>query len=111
MLHTIRRNEPRECLSPRERDTLRAIAETVIPGGRLVPAAGAATVAKVEELLAATGPTSTRAYRALVAGVDGAARARHFRGFARLPAPARTSLLEWLRGGDYLRRTALRALV
>ena len=113
MLHSIRGRAEggRETLSPRERDTLRAIAETAIPGGRFVPAAGVATVAKVEDFLHASGPGFTRAYRALVAGVDTAARARHLRGFARLTPAARTGMLEWFRGGDYLRRTALRALL
>jgi hypothetical protein len=111
MLHTIRSRSTRELLSSRERDTLRAVAETAIPGGKHVPAADDATIARVEELLHASGPTFTRGYRALLAGLDGAARARHLRGFTRLPGPARTRLLDWLRSGDYLRRTALRALL
>ncbi len=111
MLHSIRQRGRRETLSSRERDTLRAIAETAIPAGRHLPGAGDATVAKVEELLAATGPGFTRAHRGPLATGDGAAAVRPLRGFPRLPAPARVRLLEWLRHGDYLRRTALRALL
>ena len=37
--------------SPVARSTLRAIAETAIPAGRFIPAAGEATAAKVEQLV------------------------------------------------------------
>ncbi len=109
MLHAIRQRA--ECLTQRERDTLTAIAETAIPPGRTLPGAGASTVGKVEELLTATGPGFTRAYRALIAAVDTAAHARYLRRFSRLAPRSRTRVLEWLRTGDYVRRTALRALL
>jgi choline dehydrogenase-like flavoprotein len=109
MLHQIHRRTPP--LPPRERATLQALAETALPPGRLMPGADTRTVSKVEAFLAATGEGFARAYRGLLGGLDALARARYLRGFAALPDRRRAALLEWLRGGDYLRRTTLRALL
>jgi choline dehydrogenase-like flavoprotein len=109
MLHAIRSRA--DVLGDPERDTLLALAETAIPPGRRFPGADARTVDRVEEFCAATGPGFTRVYRGLIAGIDGLARARHLRRFHRLPLASRLALLDWLRSGDYVRRTLLRGLL
>src|SRR5688500_17577167 len=110
MLHHVA-VESRTVLSERERETLIAVAEAAIPPGRLMPGAGAATVARVEAFLAIAGRSVAQGYRALIATVDGLAYARWFRPFARLELERRERILENLRRSDYVRRTALRALV
>jgi choline dehydrogenase-like flavoprotein len=109
MLHAIRSRAA--IFSPAERDTLLALAETAIPPGRRFPGADGRTVDRVAELCAVSGPTFTRVYRGLVGGLDGLARARHLRRFARLGPARRAALLDWLRGGDYVRRTLLRGVL
>ncbi len=97
-------------LSARETASLIAVAEAAIPAGRFVPAAGAATVDKVVEFLAHT-PALLGGYRALLAGLDGAAWLHHRRPLTRLTPEARVALLQRWRRAGLGRRTAVRALV
>jgi choline dehydrogenase-like flavoprotein len=110
MLHQIR-TPSRPVLTPGERRTLVAIAETALPPGALLPGASAATVERVERFLGEAGPGVTAGYRALIGAVEAAARARTLRGFAGLDELGRSRTLEWMRQGGYLRRSSLRALL
>ena len=91
--------------------TLLAIAEVAIPAGRFIPAAGTATVAKVEQFLAGLPSPVQTGIQALVRAIDATAWLRHRRGFAALSAERRLAVLESFRTGDVVRRLMLRALV
>jgi choline dehydrogenase-like flavoprotein len=107
------RPEPREkiCLSERERRTLLAIAEAVIPAGRLVPAGGPRDVDKVDRLLAAAFPGMRSAFKAGIAALDAYAYARHFRSLASLSVEKRVQLLDRWRTGSYPQRMLVRTLL
>ena len=93
------------------RQTLLAIAETAIPAGRHIPAAGEATVEKVERFLHTLPPAVQRGVGAMVTAIDAAAYVRHRTAFAKLSSERRLALLESFRTGDVVRRLMLRALV
>ena len=98
-------------LSPSQHRTLVAVAETALPAGRFLPAAGDRTVDKVEQFFdRLSGPLQT-GVNGLLRGVDAAAVLRHGRPFAKLAAEKRLKLLEGWRTGDPIRRLMLRALV
>ena len=101
----------RSCLSVGERRVLTAIARVAMPAGELLPAAGAQSVARVEDFFASLSATAASAYRGLLWAVEGASWLSHRRSFADLDAPAAEALLESWRQGDYLRRNLLRALL
>src|SRR5215831_3096475 len=109
MLHDVR-GLGRTCLSEGERRTLAALAEAVLPPGRRFPGADARTVGRMEGYVALLGDTMQTTVRALLRMIDASAYARHLRPFERLSIERRTQLLESWRKGNYLRRTALRAL-
>ncbi|HVK85120.1 MAG TPA: GMC family oxidoreductase [Kofleriaceae bacterium] len=98
-------------LSPRQRETLTAVAETALPAGRLFPAAGAATVAKVETFVDTLPGPLLRGLGGLLSGLDAAAFLGERRAFARVSPERRLALLERWRTGDVFRRLMLRALV
>ncbi|CAN5264622.1 GMC family oxidoreductase [soil metagenome] len=91
--------------------TLIAIAEAAIPAGRFMPAAGAATVAKVEQFLAGLPSPVQTGIHALIRAIDATAWLRHRRSFAALSIERRLGVLESFRTGDVVRRLMLRALV
>ena len=91
--------------------TLVAIAETAIPAGRYIPAAGEATVAKVERFLGTLPQTVQRGIGALIAAIDATSYLKHRAPFAKLSFERRLALLESFRTGDAVRRLMLRALV
>lgn len=109
MRHGIRSR--RTCLSPREREILVAVAEAAIPPGRLLPGAGTEVVEKVENFLAISGGAVLAGYRALLHAIDATAWATRLRPFHKLDAARRVRVLESWRTADYVRRTALRALL
>ena len=92
-------------------DTLVAVAEAALPAGRYIPAAGEATVAKVEQFLDRLPSPLHRGLGGLLTALDASAWLRHGRSFAKLGADARLSLLEGFRTGDPIRRLALRAII
>jgi choline dehydrogenase-like flavoprotein len=98
-------------LSTSQRATLTAIAEAALPAGRLLPAGGAATVARVEEAFAGFPEVARRGWAALLAVLDGVAVVTRGRRFTSLTAADRLALLEGWADADVARRTALRALV
>jgi len=91
--------------------TLLAIAETAIPAGRYIPAAGEATVAKVEHFLAKLPSAVQTGINALIRTIDATALLKHRSSFAKLSFEKRLALLESFRTGDVVRRLMLRALV
>jgi choline dehydrogenase-like flavoprotein len=93
------------------RETLTAVAETAIPAGRFIPAAGEATVAKVERFLDRLPSPLQTGMSGLLRAVETAAWLGHRRSFARLPPEKRLAVLESFRGGDVVRRLMLRAIV
>lgn len=97
--------------SERERATLVAIAEAALPAGRVFPAAGPRTVARVEHFLDGLPAPAATAYRGLVRLFDGLAWVHHRRGLAALAAAERVALLDRWRDADVARRSALRALM
>jgi len=88
-----------------------AVAETALPAGRLIPAAGEATVDKVEQFLHQMPSPLQRGAAGLLHGLDGAAWLKERRPFAKLSPEKRLALLEGWRTGDAIRRLLLRALV
>lgn len=97
--------------SDRERAVLVAVAESGLPAGQRFPAAGAHTVAKVEQFLATQPAAASAAYRGIVELLDATARLRHLRGFAALGSAERLALLERWQTGGLARRSALRGLM
>lgn len=98
-------------LSPQQHRTLVAIAETALPAGRFIPAAGEQTAEKVEQFASTLpGPLQT-GLSGLLRGLDAQAWIKERRPFAKVSPPRRLALLEGWRRGDTLRRLALRALV
>jgi choline dehydrogenase-like flavoprotein len=112
MLHRIRtRASAKPVLSTRERAILAAVAEAALPAGRVFPAAGEAAIARLEDGLRALPSSAQTAYKALIWGLDSAARVQTLRPLARLGPDARLNLLEAWRSGSLPRRLALRALL
>ena len=98
-------------LSPSQHRTLVAVAETVLPAGRFLPAGGDRTADKVEHFLdGLSGPLQTGMH-GLLRGLDAAAWLGHGRSFAKVADDKRLKLLEGWRTGDPIRRLMLRALV
>lgn len=98
-------------LSPSQRETLVAVAEAALPAGRLLPAAGAATVDKVERLLGTLPGPLQRGLGGLLRGLDAASWLGERKPFAKAPLERRLAMLERWRGADPIRRLLLRAVV
>jgi choline dehydrogenase-like flavoprotein len=93
------------------RETLIAVAEAAIPAGRFIPAAGEATVSKVERFLDHLPSPLQTGMSGLLRAVEAASWLGHRRSFTRLSPEKRLALLERFRGGDVIRRLMLRAIV
>ena len=107
MLHQIHR----QSLTKRERQILTALAEVTLPGGRILPAAGPATIRRVEAILATFPTHLQRAYKAMLLGLESYALVARRRRFTQLSAADRRALVEgWLRGG-VARRLSARGLL
>lgn len=98
-------------MNDRQRDTLIAVAETVLPAGRFIPGGGAATVDKVEPFLATLPSPLRTGLGGLLRAVDASAWLGERRSFRGLSPAKRLAVLERWRSGDPVRRLALRALV
>jgi len=98
-------------LSQAQHQTLLAIAEAALPSGRFLPAAGAATVRKVEEFLTVLPDALQRGVGALLRGIDAAAWLGERRAFAKLSAEKRLAMLDGWRTGHPIRRLLMRALI
>ncbi|HEY3803289.1 MAG TPA: FAD-dependent oxidoreductase [Kofleriaceae bacterium] len=93
------------------RETLIAVAEAAIPRGRFIPAAGEATVAKVEQFVDHLPSPLQTGMSGLLRAVETAAWLGHRRSFAKLPVDKRLAVLESFRSGDIIRRLMLRAII
>jgi choline dehydrogenase-like flavoprotein len=98
-------------LSRAQHETLVAVAEAALPAGRFIPAAGEATVEKVEQFLAQLPATLQRGVGALLRGLDASSWFHTRRTFARATAAQRLAVLDGWRTGDPIRRLLLRVLV
>jgi len=98
-------------LSSHQHDTLVAVAETAFPAGTYLPAAGAATVDKVERFLDRLPSPLQRGMGGLLGGIDASSWLTERKSFARLAPAKRLALLERWRTGDPVRRLMLRALI
>jgi choline dehydrogenase-like flavoprotein len=88
-----------------------AVAETALPAGRFLPAAGETTVQKVEQFTSTLPSPVQMGLAGLLRGLDAQSWVREGRSFARAKPAQRLALLERWRRGDPLRRLMLRALV
>jgi choline dehydrogenase-like flavoprotein len=88
-----------------------AVAETALPAGRFIPAAGEATADKVEQFLHLLPSPLQGGLGGLLHALDGAAWLKERRPFAKVSPEKRLALLESWRTGDPIRRLLLRALV
>ena len=98
-------------LTPQQRSTLVAVAETALPAGRYLPAAGEKTVDKVEHFVDTLPSPLQRGLGGLLRGLDAQAWLSERRPFARLAPERRLALLDRWRQGDPIRRLMLRAIV
>jgi choline dehydrogenase-like flavoprotein len=98
-------------LSRHQRETLVAVAETALPAGRFIPAAGSDTVDKVERFVAKLPSQLSFGLKGLLRGLDAASYLGERRSFVKVKPAKRLALLEGWRNGDALRRLMLRALV
>jgi choline dehydrogenase-like flavoprotein len=88
-----------------------AVAEAAMPAGRFIPAAGAATVAKVETFVDTLPSPLQRGLGGLLTALDATAWLTEQRPFLRVSPARRLAVLETWRRGDAIRRLMLRALV
>jgi choline dehydrogenase-like flavoprotein len=98
-------------LSRQQRETLVAVAQTALPAGRFIPAAGTDTVDKVERFVARLPSQLSFGLKGLLRGLDAAAYLGHGKPFRKVKPDRRLALLESWRNGDPIRRLMLRALV
>jgi choline dehydrogenase-like flavoprotein len=98
-------------LSPQQHETLIAVAETALPAGKFIPAAGAATVDKVERFVEKLPSQLSFGLKGLLRGLDAASWLGEMRPFRKVKPEKRLALLEAWRQGDPIRRLMLRALV
>ncbi|HTM20637.1 MAG TPA: FAD-dependent oxidoreductase, partial [Kofleriaceae bacterium] len=108
MLHQAR---PRGVLTPRERSLLLAIAEAVLPPGKLFPGATERTIDRVDHFLASLPEPALRSYRAMLQATNASALLWTLRPFERLSSERRLEVLERHRRGGVARRLALRAML
>jgi len=98
-------------LNRHQRDTLLAVAETALPAGRFIPAAGPETVDRIERY-ALTLPTHlSLGLKGLLRGLDAQSWLSERRPFMKLSPARRLALLESWRQGDAIRRLMLRMLI
>jgi hypothetical protein len=98
-------------LSSHHHRTLVAVAETSLPAGRILPAAGEHTVDKVERFLDRLPGTLQTGIGGLLRGLDAASWLGERRSFAACSPARRLALLDSWRTADPVRRLMLRALV
>src|SRR5947209_3505145 len=110
MLHSIRL-PGRRVFSTSERAIVLAIAEAVIPAGRMQGGAGPEVVERFEDYTATLGKSGALTFRGIIHGIDAQARATTLRSFPRLPVEKRLEILESWRTGSFLRRQTLRVFL
>lgn len=98
-------------LSTKQHATMVAIAEAALPAGAFLPAAGPATVDKVERFAETLPAALTKGLGGLLAGLDANAWISERRSFVRLSPEKRLRILERWRNADPIRRLMLRAVI
>ena len=98
-------------LSSVQHRTLVAVAEAALPAGRFIPAAGEATVGKVETFLDRLPSPLQRGVGGLLRALDASSWLGERRPFARATIAQRLAMLERWRTADPIRRLLLRALI
>jgi choline dehydrogenase-like flavoprotein len=98
-------------LSPQQHRTLIAVAETALPAGRFLPAAGEATAQRVAHFAGTLSGPLQMGLAGLLRGIDALAWFHERRSFVRTAPERRLALLERWRTADPIRRLLLRALV
>jgi choline dehydrogenase-like flavoprotein len=98
-------------LSRHQRETLVAVAETALPAGRFLPAAGTGTVDKVERFVDKLPSQLSFGLKGLLRGLDAASWLSEGRSFVSVKPAKKLALLESWRNADPIRRLMLRALV
>ncbi len=98
-------------LSPGERDIALALAEAVLPDGRVFRGARPATVDRYEAVMRLGFPAGVAPYRAMLRALDLRAVASTGRRFSTLDRDAREALLERWRHGNAVERALVGALV
>jgi len=98
-------------LSPSLHKTLVAIAETALPAGRFIPAAGGKTVEKVLRFASSLPSPLHTGLAGLLRGIEAQSWLAERRPFARVSPDKRLAMLDKWRQGDAIRRLMLRALV
>ena len=98
-------------LSTKQHDTLVAVAESALPKGRFIPAAGEATVTKVEQMVDRLPSPLQRGLSGLISALDATSWLTEQRSFARVTPEKRLAMLESWRHADPIRRLMLRALI
>ena len=98
-------------LTPHQRETLTAVAEASLPAGKILPAAGSATVDRVEGFIDKLPTPLQRGLGGLLGALDASSWLGHRRSFARLSPAKRLALLDSWRKGDPVRRLMLRAIM
>jgi choline dehydrogenase-like flavoprotein len=97
-------------LNLRQRRVALAFAEALLPEGRILPGAGAATIERLEELLGRAGGGTLRGYGALLDTLEYSTVLRNGGRFSRLSRDERQAALERATAGPWLRRLRLLAL-
>lgn len=100
----------RQVFGDRGAHVARALAEAVIPGGRMLAPAGDAAVDRLARLLGSFGEGTPARYAKLLASLEQLARLRTGRRFTALSPERRAELVWSLHEGDLLRRAAFMAL-
>jgi choline dehydrogenase-like flavoprotein len=98
-------------LSDKQRTTLVAVAEAALPAGRFIPAAGAATAAKVEHFVDTLPSPLQYGLGGLLAALDATSWLTEQKPFVRASPARRLAVLDRWRHGDAIRRLMLRALI
>ncbi|MGE0404042.1 MAG: FAD-dependent oxidoreductase [Kofleriaceae bacterium] len=98
-------------LSTKQRAMMIAIAEAALPAGAFLPAAGAATVDRIDQFLHTQPSAMTKGLGGLLAGLDASAWLGERRSFPRLSPEKRLAILEKWRHADPIRRLMLRAVI
>jgi len=92
------------------RATALALAEAILPQGRIFPGGSPRDVDNLEQILRGAGPAAGAAYTALLYALDAEAFVRHRRSFAAIAPEERVAIVEGWRNGGTARHAAALAL-
>ena len=90
-------------LTASERSRLELLASTALPAGRVLPGAGASTIARLEAFLAELPPAVLSGYRKLLLSLDVQSLLQTRTRFSKLPFGRRVDVLETMENGEATR--------